>query len=74
MASVNGRQVGLIFPDAGGAFDARLPLLTREVFDAPGEGILRLAFDAMLYAPVMVELPLRAFTETSRLMLPRVGR
>ena len=74
VASVNGRRVGLIFPDAGGAFDARLPLLTREVFDAPGEGILRLAFDAMLYAPVMVELPLRAFTETSRLMLPRVGR
>jgi hypothetical protein len=74
VATVNGRRLGLIFPDAGGAFDARLPLVTREVFDAPGDGSLRLEFDAMLYAPVSVELPVRAFAETTRLLFPRVGR
>ncbi|MEO6063837.1 MAG: S8 family serine peptidase [Thermoflexales bacterium] len=74
VATANGRRIGLIFQDAGGAFDARLPIVTREVFDAPGDGVLRLEFDAMLYAPSSVDLPLRAFAETSRLMLPRVGR
>jgi len=73
-ATVNGRRVGLIFPDASGAFDARLPIATREIFDAPGDGVLRLEFDAMLYAPVAVDLPLRAFAETTRLMLPRVSK
>jgi hypothetical protein len=74
VVTLNGRRIGLIFPDAGGSFDARLPIVTREVFDAPGDGVLRLEFDAMLYAPVSVELPIRAFAETTRLLLPHVGR